>query len=102
MSALLPLATIERTSLMVRFVPSTGPTMRSGSRANDLAQLDVGFLHHLAPTLHLVFDEGAEFFRRVRPAVDVELLEALFDVRCADRFVDRAVEGAYDCRRRAM
>src|ERR1035438_76919 len=34
--------------------------------ANDLAQLDVGFLHHLAPALHLVFDEGAEFFRRVR------------------------------------
>ena len=42
---------------------------------SDLTQPDVGFLHYLAPALNLVFDEGAEFFRCVRPALDVELLE---------------------------
>src|SRR5579871_340196 len=62
----------------------------------------MGFLYHLAPTLHLILDESAEFVRRGRPAIDVELLEALLDLACADRFVDRAVEGPYNVRRRAV
>src|SRR5262249_22849676 len=43
------------------------------------AQLDTGFLHHLAPALHLILDEGAELVRRGRLCLDIELLEAPLD-----------------------
>ena len=48
---------------------ATGPAMRGGSWVKDSTQLDVGFLHHFAPALHLLLDEGAEFFRRVLPRI---------------------------------
>src|SRR6185369_7927796 len=56
-----------------------------------LPKLNIRVLHHLAPALHLLVDKGAEFLRRVRLGVDVELLEARLHVGRLDGVVERAV-----------